>query len=553
MSRKTVALLTVPLVLLLAAAIVVVVLMLQGVVFAGGGIYPAGASQLDLRDKKLTVEQYEAIRAEMPDCRIRWSVPFQGKAVDSDSQTIEVSTLSEEDAALLDYFPKLVILDGRNCADSGCLMQVVQERENLHVLMNVNLEGKVFNQETEVVSLNTLDAQSVQKLEYLPKLSRVEVSGDVDAAFLTQVKKEHPQWKLCADVTLQGVKYPGNMTFAAISDCTTEELRLIDAGLGDLTDLKLLNPQASGLEVQAFKAEHPEIQVSWSKEIGGTSFADDATEVEVRKTTFSDISQARALADYFPQLERFVMYDVGLDNETIAAFRDEARDQFKVVWKLYMGAKCTAMSDDTWFFPTQQRDYYFQNEASYNMRYLEDCIAVDVGDQPNVKNVEWAAYMPHLQFLILAHTNVRDLTPLANCKELSFLELDLDHIVVDLTPLKECTAMENLNLGYAVADHTPLLEMTWLKRLWWCRPTAKASVDLRAALGPVREASKDDPDPDIVEEQKKMSDDELAVAQGKTIFRFGMNSAVGGGWRRMDGYYAMRDALHAEYDKTNWG
>lgn len=539
------------LVLLLAASGAVVALILHSCVFVGGGIYPAGAEKLDLRSKKLTVEKYEEVCEKLPGCDVRWSVPFQERRVDSASQVLETGELSEEDLELLAYFPSLKILDGTKCQDVSGLARAKELYPEVKVLMNISIDGKTYNQDTRVVSAPHLNAEQVKLLECLPDLTNVDARGCDDTSLLLEVSEKHPQWSMLFDITVQGVKIPGDLTETALENITSEELNLVVRALGKLKSLKLLNPKATGLELQALRLEHPDLKLSWTVNVGGTVYDDTAEEVEVRNCTFSTADEIRNLGEYFPNMTRFVHYDTGLENEEMAALRDEMRDSYKLVWKLYMGARSTAMSDDTWFFPTQQRDYYFQDEASYNMRYLEDCIAVDVGDQPNVKNVEWAAYMPHLQYLILAHTNVRDLSPLAKCKELNFLELDLDRISVDLTPLKECTGLRYLNLGYTVADAKPLTEMTWLTHLWWSAATGTNRVVLKEALGPViPEEEETDEDGNKL---PKKTDDELAVEQGKTIFRFGIPSGVGGGWRRTEGYYAMRDALHAPYDLTNWG
>ncbi len=553
MNKKVLTLLIVGIVVLLAAAVVIVMLMADMCVFAAGGIYPAHAQKLDLRARHLTVEKYEEIQAAFPDCDIRWKVPFQDDRVDCDTQVLKVDTFAEADMKNIPYFRNLKAVDGSACADASALAELSRENPDLMVLLNVTVDGKTYNQDTESIVMPDLTAEKVALLEYLPKLSYVDASGNQNIDYLLEVNRNHPQWHMTFDIIVRGMHMPGDLNVTALENCTSEELQLMLNALGKLESLKLVHPRVSGLELQAAKAEHPNVDMQWTVAVNGVDYDSDAEEVTVENMTVASVEDAMHIADYFPNLKRFVLIDTGLENEVLAAYRDEVREQYKVVWKLYLGSKCTAMSDDTWFFPTQQRDYYFQNEATANMRYLEDCIAVDVGDQPNVKNVDWAAYMPHLQYLILAHTNVKDISPLANCKELKFLELDLDHIAVDLTPLVECTALEDLNLGYTIADASPLYGMTWLRRLWWTNVKASDEAKLREVLGPVRPEEEEDR---VDENGKKLppkTDDELAQEQGKTILRFRTASAVGGGWRRMEGYYAMRDALHAPYDKTNWG
>lgn len=547
MSKKLLALIIAGISLLLVAAIIVVMLASDMCVFVAGGVYPANAKKLDLRRRHLTVEKYEKVQAAFPDCDIRWSVPFQDGRVDCDSQMLQVKSFTEADMENMDYFRRLKIVDGSACEDAAALAELARRYPDLMVLLNVTIDGKTYNQDTDSVTMPELTAEKVALLENLPKLTFVDARGNKDVDYMVAVKRNHPQWQMSFDITVQGLKMPGDLNHAALENCTTEEFNLMMDALSNLKSMKLKNPKVSGLELQAARAEHPDVDIQWSLVINGNEYDSEAAEVTVEATSLASIEQAMQIADYFPKLSRFVLIDTGLDNETLASYRDQVREHYKVVWRLYMGKKCTAMSDDTWFFPTQQGDYYFQNESTYNMRYLEDCIAVDVGDHPNVKNCEWAAYMPHLQYLILAHTNVKDISPLANCKELKFLELDLDSLSVDLTPLKECTALEDLNLGMTYGKGEHIAEMTWLKNLWWKGASSADRTLLTAALGPVPEEKEA-----VDENGKKLPPktmEELAQEQGKTVLKFQMSATVGAGWRNIPGYFAMRDALHAKYMK----
>lgn len=547
MNKKLLTLLIAGIVLLLIASVVVVTLLADMCVFVAGGIYPAHAEKLDLRARHLTVEKYNEIQAAFPGCDIRWKVPFQDGRVDCDAQVLKVDNFDKTDLENIPYFRALKIVDGSSCADATALAELSRAYPDLMVLLKISVDGKTYDQNTESMIVPELTAEKVALMENLPKLSYVDASGSSDVDYLLEVNRSHPQWHMTYDIVVQGLRMPGDLKDTALENCTSEELQLMLGALGKLESLSLIHPKVSGLELQAAKAEHPNLDLRWTVNVNGMDYSSAEEEVTVENMALSSVEDAVHIADYFPNLKRLVLIDTGLENEALAAYRDEMREQYKVVWKLYMGKKCTAMSDDTWFFPTQQSDYYFQNEAAYNMRYLEDCIAVDVGDQPNVKNVEWAAFMPHLQYLILAHTNVKDISPLASCKELKFLELDLDSIAVDLTPLKECTALEDLNLGLTSGKAETIAEMTWLKHLWWKGATAAARTLLTDALGPVREETEEDA---VDENGKKIplkTDEELAEEQGKTVLKFQMSATVGAGWRNIPGYFAMRDALHAKY------
>ena len=85
----------------------------------------------------------------------------------------------------------------------------------------------------------------------------------------------------------------------------------------------------------------------------------------------------------------------------------------------------------------------------------------------------------------------------------------------DYTPLLELTKLEDLNLCYTHGQKEVLMEMTWLKRLWWS-PSAGKQPDLSRAL------------PD-------------------TLINVTTGSSTGGVWRKGQNYYDMRDLLGMYY------
>ena len=128
--------------------------------------------------------------------------------------------------------------------------------------------------------------------------------------------------------------------------------------------------------------------------------------------------------------------------------------------------------------------------------------------------------MPHLKYLLMCETLVRDLTPLTGLTELVYLELFMNAFT-DLSPLATLTALEDLNLHYVKGDPEPIAQMTWLKNLWWNNLE-------RYKLTP---------------EQQQMLRDAIPDCN----FNFTSGSSTGGGWRELPNYYAQRDIFGVEY------
>ena len=174
----------------------------------------------------------------------------------------------------------------------------------------------------------------------------------------------------------------------------------------------------------------------------------------------------------------------------------------------------TVRTDETTFMPVREAVYYFFDEDTYNLRYCEEMVCIDLGHMA-IRNIDFVEFMPHLKYLILAHTTVTDITPISNCKELVFLEMDWTGIK-DYEPLLGCTALEDLNLGLTYGDPEIIGQMTWLKNLWWKGRGYNAQVLLQEKLP-------------------------------NTTLVFNSKLTVGGGWRKLQNYYDMRDPLEMPY------
>ena len=354
----------------------------------------------------------------------------------------------------------------------------------------------------------------MQRLSYLPDLKTVDGTQCRDYARMQQLQQDRPDLAVSYAITVGGTVYPTDTQVLEAANASYAELEGAISVMPQLTEINLTDPVATGEELVTLRENHPELTIHWTVNIGSASYSDDAQEVDISGTTMETTETAKAYAAYFPELTKLIMSDCGIDDETMAQFREEMRDQYKVVWTVYFTKKCKARTDEESFMPIKQGEWYFQDHDVGPLKYCEDMVAIDIGHS-RVRDISFAAYMPHLKYLILADTDVRDLTPLSNCKELVWLEVGWDAIE-SYEPLLGCTALEDLNIGRTFADPAPIYQMTWLKNLWCMEISGATQYGWRMAL----------PNTHIV---------------GKG------NDVVAYGWRRLPNYYKMRDALGMYY------
>lgn len=488
-------------------------------VLVNGELYPR-EERLDLRGQMIAAEDFDKLQGMLPDSDILWDVPFGHSTLPSDIQKLEVAELTEQDLDMLRYFPQLQVLDGRNCGDVQLLSLAQRMYPDCQVLYTVTIGGVEYPQDTWTVEVSGLTAADISQMECLPRLSEVTVSDCGDYELLQQLRAQHPQWNLTCLITLCGEKYPYDAQEITACAATEAELTSAMEGFADLKSLVLIDPKAEGQFLVSLREKYPEVQIRWELDIQGMRYADDLTEVDISHVPIESVEQAENIGSYFPELEKLIVDSGSVDNDTMAEFRERMRPDYKVVWTVVCGTgkygSFEVRTDETTFMPLKHGIYYFHDEDMYNVRYCEDMVCMDVGHM-TFTDVSFVEYMPHLKYLILNFTSVKDISPLSSCKELVFLELDHSW-VTDYSPLLGCTALEDLNLGDTYGDPEPISKMTWLKNLWW----VSRSMSVKTYL-------------------------EQTLTDTNMLFRPNSKQTTSFGWRKLPNYYAMRDMLEMPY------
>jgi hypothetical protein len=134
-----------------------------------------------------------------------------------------------------------------------------------------------------------------------------------------------------------------------------------------------------------------------------------------------------------------------------------------------------------------------------------------------VTRTDYLAYMPKLQYLLMCSTPITDISHCANMKDLKYAEFFLTK-VTDFSPLLECKNLVDLNICYTKPED-PLIfgQMTQLKNLWF-----RNMYDWQVRS-------------------------QLRQMLPNTTMVFDGGSSTGGGWRKLDNYYAQRDILGMPY------
>lgn len=475
---------------------------------------------IDARGCELTLEQYQYLRREYPEARVEWDVPFQGKRYSTETQKLTVTKLSPEDLEMLAYLPDLKSVDGWDCADYAQLAELQRSRPNCKVFYDVPIAGNNWDCDiTELRLANAELAELEQMLQYLPNVHTLHLMGTLpDMAQLQTVLKQYPKVALSWQVDVGEAVLELGATSLNLSGFPQDGVAQVENLIPYLPALREVNLTGCGIptaELIELTRRHPRIQFLFDVQMGPVKVSSDARQIDLSGHAIDDLSSVEAVLPCFRQLEKVIMCGCGIPSEEMDALNQRHPD-IRFVWTVNLGG-LEVRTDETYFIPTKF-DVDVSNKDLEELRYCVDMIGVDVGHMKGVTHCEWAAYMPNLKYLILADTNVSDLTPLTGLKNLVFLELFLTR-VRDTSPLLTCTALEDLNLCYTYADVEPVTRITWLKRLWWA-----GNWNAKVRYG-----------------------DTFRENIPQCTFVFDTESSTGEGWRKGKNYYAMRDLFGMSY------
>jgi len=503
--------------------------------FVNGKAYAYDAKTLDLRNQIISVADYEAIRKKLPESTIRWNIPFQNSAYPDDTVSLTLGSLSDADLDVLSYFKNLAQVDASGCRDYVQLQKLREQYPNVRLTYTVTIGGQDYAQDASAVTCSDLTDEDIAMMAYLPELKTVDASACQAYEQIGKLTAVFPDLKVAYRVELMGQTFTEADTAATFRSPDVDALMEKLAWLPHMETVHLVEPDESADILRQLMETYPDITFTWDKTVLGKTFNSAETEYDMsdlpllesqipswrmqgadQNETVRLTEIVEAAMAYFPNAEKVILPAYTLDNETMGAFREKMRPEYKVVWTVYVTRK--PVRTDQEVIHSSAYSVCFIDEQSQDLKYCEDAIVVDIGHS-YVKNIEWVKGMPNLKYLILTHNWIKDLTPLSTCKNLVYLEMFWNDYIPDYSPILGCTALEDLNISATFADIEPLHQMTWLKNLWAnCKGiTAAEDAALKASL------------------------------PNTTVMTTG-GSYTTGGWRQVQGYYDMRDIMGLPYN-----
>lgn len=448
-------------------------------VFVDGEAYPKYKESLDLREKEMTESHYLAVRASLPDCEIIWNVPFQGGFQSSDAQTLNITTLAEEDIRILKaYFPSLKQINVSDCQDYAALAQLALVLPDCDVNYQVALGAAAADPDAVELTLEPgrFDFDMLmENLVYLTNLEtvhfpRAELTLEQHAA----LEEAYPELKITATVEILGQEYDDKTTTLDLSflkssdvEAVSEKLALLPA----LSEVQLMKAGSGSnltlTDVQKLNLAAPDVAFHYSFDFYGTSISTMDEEVILKNLVLEQdgfADQLRMVLDVMENCNRFVVESRGqydqmwkkISSAELAAVREEYRDKTKLVWRVYFGENGSSLTDAE----VLRAVYGLTDDNSKDLIYCENVRYLDLGHNEFLDYMDFLSGMTDLEVAILSGAPLRSLDPIAACKNLKFLEIANCIYLPDFNALKECKALEMLNISFTkVEDLSPISDL----------------------------------------------------------------------------------------------
>lgn len=436
--------------------------------FVDDAVYPLNAESLDLRGQDISFTHYDTVHWQLPNCDILWDVPFQGGKVPSDSTSLAVKSLTEEDLDIIyRYLPDLTVLDATGCTDYDLLEQFRRERPNCRVGYQVDVGGSWADPAATELTLLPEEFQPETLKAALPHLPDVTAvtfrKTELTLEELDAFREEFPAVTFQATVELLGTEYDTETTQLDLSNLESSQVTEAAGKLAllpELANVELMDSQGvSKLEladVKALKTAVPGVTFHFTFDFFGQTINTADKDIVVKNAKIGDenLDAVREALDMLEGCDRFVLDGCGISNEAMADLREEYRGKTKVVWRVSV-AQGSILTDAQCLYLT----WHLKDSNCQNLKYFEDCIYLDAGHNETGQwtDVSFVAGMTNLEVIIISGASVKDLSAFENCKKLRILEAGFCGLIEDISPLAGCESLEMLNISYSkVQDFSPL-------------------------------------------------------------------------------------------------
>ena len=418
----------------------------------------------------------------------------------TDSDQSITAVVTPEDLALLEGMENLASADfsGSNCYDE--MMDWAERHPGVEVRYTVPFPSGTTVENTAVTldltGLTDADAEeAMETLAYLPLLKSVNLGSDksgLSPKTALSFSDRFPELSFSYHCSLFGKDSDMQESVLDLSSVPRDEIMASLDMVALLRNLKEIRLGSDGREdapswdqVLALREAVPGAKIDYSFSVFEFPFTLEDEEMDISyRPVRKNWPEILAVAKCMPNLKTLLMDSCGVANEDMATIRDALPDT-EVVWRVDFGGKYTARTNETRILASYGG---VENRDNKLLKYFTKLKYLDLGHNEAITDLSFVRYMPDLEVLIIAMNPLGDLTPLANCEKLEYLELFYSN-TDDLSPLAGLKNLRHLNVGHCphLTDISPIygleLERFYLGSFAYC-PVPAEQVNRYRELHP---------------------------------------------------------------------
>lgn len=358
-------------------------------------------------------------------------------------------------------------LTGSTCYEA--ILSYMKAHPTVDVYFTVPLGGTTVKNTTADLSLKkgSYDYDSLLKnLKYVTALKHLSLPDtNLTAQQIAGLRSAYPSLDIRFTMAIQGAALNNHVTSVDMSAMKPDQM---DSAIEQLKQypnilyVELMDGGKSNLsiaDVEQLQDALPNVVFHYSFELFGKTVSTTDQKITYKNVSIGDKGETkiREALDILDGCTYFLLDDCGLSNEVLADIRSDY-PKTKVVWRIYQPNKPSR----SWLTDTEvlRAVYHVNDSNSHLFQYLTEVKYMDLGHNTEMVDISFVAHMPNLEIAILSGAPIKDVSPLANCKKLEFLELAWCGHITDISSLAGCDGLRYLNIG-----QTKVKDLSSLKNL----------------------------------------------------------------------------------------
>lgn len=373
--------------------IVVLIMIISGLAAAnrsymilGGEFISRDPGVTDLRTYRLSLGEYENIKAQYPERIYRWSIPLSGGRFDSDSESITVGSFTEEDLHLLSYFTNLRTIDAREADISPELYAAVTAAwPEVAFRWMIPLGTGRYDSQSETLTLvSDFPKEELPRFAWFPSLRTVDARSCRCYEQLLALREQMPEVQVLWQISLEGAFYDQDTRRIAISgtDMTLDSFRELLRLLPELERVDMSDCPFTAAEQSSLQAAYPELTFGWEIEILGMRLTTAEEAVSLAGRTDLGEAEYEELLNAAPMLRGWKNLDLTgcpFTREQIMALCD-AMPETHVLWSFdWCGVPVTTADEEVDLSNIPMSDTQAVEEMLPYMFNLKKVIMCDCG------------------------------------------------------------------------------------------------------------------------------------------------------------------------------